>query len=164
MSKSDHLEEIKAEELSLQFQSFTADTAWTLGLIIRDSLRADHSTPTVINIALANSQQILFHACSRPGTTSDNDIWVTRKRRTVLRFGCSSYYMHHKFQGDEKAFADKYALGSTAGEYAIHGGGVPIRVRGVEGIVAIVTVSGLSQEQDHMAVVSGIKDCMAKSE
>lgn len=46
--------------------------------------------------------------------------------------------MHTKFQGDEKAFAEKFALGNRAGEYAIHGGGVPIRVRGVEGVVAVV--------------------------
>ena len=164
MNKSDQLQELKAEELSLEFSSFTADTAWTLRSTIRDRLRAHFHTPTVINITLTNSQQLLFHACTKPGTTPDNDIWVARKRKTVLRFGCSSYYMHQKFQGDEKAFADKYALGSTAGEYAIHGGGVPIRVKGVEGIVAIAIVSGLSQEQDHMAVVSGIRECIAKSD
>ena len=68
--------------------------------------------------------------------------------------------MHHKYEGDKKAFADKFSLGNSADEYAIHGGGVPIRVKGVEGIVAVAVVSGLSQEQDHAVVVSGIHHCL----
>jgi uncharacterized protein (UPF0303 family) len=74
---------------------------------------------------------------------------VARKRKTVLRWGVSSWYMHNKMQGDEKAFADKYMLGQSAGEYAIHGGGVPVRVKGVEGVVGVVVVSGLKQDEDH---------------
>jgi len=62
-----------------------------------------------------------------------------------------------KFSGDEAAFAAKYALGGGAGEYAIHGGGVPVRVRGVEGVVGVVVVSGLKQEEDHMVVVEGLR-------
>lgn len=61
--------------------------------------------------------------------------------------------MHNKFTGDEPSFAAKYGLGGDAGSYAIHGGGWPVRVRGVEGIVAVVVVSGLKQEQDHGIIV-----------
>ena len=68
--------------------------------------------------------------------------------------------MHVKFQGDEWKFAEKFALGAKAGEYAIHGGGVPIRLQGVEGVVAVVVVSGLKQEQDHMVVVEALEDCI----
>ena len=68
--------------------------------------------------------------------------------------------MHKKFGGDEATFAHKFALGPRAGEYAIHGGGVPVRVEGVEGVVAVVVVSGLKQEEDHMAVVEGMEDCI----
>jgi uncharacterized protein (UPF0303 family) len=42
-----------------------------------------------------------------------------------------------------------------AGLYAIHGGGVPIYVRGVEGLVAVVVVSGLKQHEDH-GVISDV--------
>ena len=47
-------------------------------------------------------------------------------------------------------------LGEKAGQYAIHGGGVPIRVRGVEGVVGVVVVSGLKQHEDHAVVVEGM--------
>jgi len=64
--------------------------------------------------------------------------------------------MHNKMHGDEKAFAEKYVLGETAGEYAIHGGGVPVRVTGVEGVVGVIVVSGLTQKEDHQVVVDGL--------
>jgi len=69
--------------------------------------------------------------------------------------------MGRKFGGDEKKFREKYGLGGeAAGGYAIHGGGVPVRVEGAEGVVAVVVVSGLRQEEDHMVVVEGMEDCI----
>jgi len=68
--------------------------------------------------------------------------------------------MHHKMGGREDTFREKYMLGERAGEYAIHGGGVPVRVRGVEGIVAVVVVSGLKQQEDHQIVVEALEGLM----
>lgn len=66
--------------------------------------------------------------------------------------------MGAKFKGDEVAFAAKNALtGERAGEYAIHGGAVPVFVKGVEGLVAVITVSGLAQEEDHGVVVEALR-------
>ena len=65
--------------------------------------------------------------------------------------------MHNKMHGDERIFANQYMLVQTAGEYAIHGGGVPVRVKGVEGVVAVIVVSGLKQEEDHMVVIEALQ-------
>lgn len=94
------------------------------------------------------------------GALPDFEIWVRRKKAAVLRFGMSSYLVGRKFgNGDEKLFAEKLGLGpESAGNYAIHGGGVPIRVEGVEGIVAVVVVSGLKQEEDHGVVADVIRN------
>ena len=61
------------------------------------------------------------------------------------------YLVYALFGGDEAAFRGKYGLGSSAGEYAIHG--VPIRVTSVEGVVAVVVVSWLKQHEDHAVIV-----------
>ena len=66
----------------------------------------------------------------------------------------------------EAAFVKKYSLTSSNGgvvadEYAIHGGGYPVRVRGVEGVVAVVVVSGLKQEDDHAVVAETVRDLVA---
>merc|ERR1712000_339945 len=129
------LDSIAKQEEGLILPHFTADDALEIGLSIRNRLRALTHLSAVVNISLANSNNLLFHAVSRPGVQPDNDIWVSRKRRTVLRWGVSTWFMHNKMHGDEEAFKKKYMLGETAGQYAIHGGGVPVRVTGVEGIV-----------------------------
>jgi uncharacterized protein (UPF0303 family) len=147
---------IRALEESLTLPHFTADDAWKLGASIREALLHAYS-PAVINITLANSNQLLFHTMTRSGTIPDNDLWVARKRATVLRWGCSSWLMNIKMESNEQLFREKFLLGDRAGTYAIHGGGVPIRVKGVEGVVAVAVVSGLKQEDDHMAVVEALQ-------
>ncbi|PPJ52816.1 hypothetical protein CBER1_11300 [Cercospora berteroae] len=151
------LEEIAALDNALVFPTFTAQTAWVLGSLLRTRL-LDFAKPTVIDISLAHGNHCLFHAVTHSGTAPDNDSWVARKRNTVLRFGSSTWFMHNKFQGDEPAFAAKFGLGPQAGDYAIHGGGFPVRVQGVEGIVAVIVVSGLKQEQDHGIIVQTVSD------
>ncbi|KAF8190416.1 hypothetical protein K438DRAFT_1592335 [Mycena galopus ATCC 62051] len=155
------LESISAIESALVFPSFTAETAWELGNALRARL-LDFPTPAVVNIALANNDQLLFHAVTRSGGTyPDNDLWVARKRKTVLRWGKSSWYMHIKFDlqvpNPEDAFKARYMLGETAGQYAIHGGGFPVRVKGVEGVVGAIVVSGLKQEWDHQVIVETVE-------
>jgi uncharacterized protein (UPF0303 family) len=151
------LESISRIDASLVFEHFTTNDAWELGSALRNRLMA-FPIPVVINISLANQNQTLFHTCTHPGVMPDNDSWVSRKRKTVLRWGCSTWYMHCKFGGDEVAFREKYGLGNNAGDYAIHGGGVPIRVTGVEGVVAVVVVSGLKQDEDHGVIVEVIRE------
>ena len=154
---------IAALDNSLTFSSFTSETAWALGSLLRARL-AQFTTPCVISIALANNQQQLFYTATRSGTVPDSDHWVSRKRKTVLRFGSSTWFMHNKFQGDEQAFAAKFGLGPNAGDYAIHGGGWPVRVKGVEGIVAVIVVSGLKQQEDHQIIVQTVADYLESVE
>lgn len=114
-----------------------------------------------MNITLANSTQLLFHCASGRGTLPDNDTWVARKRAAVLRWGASTWALHNKYRGDEGAFAAKFGLGERAGEYAIHGGGFPVRVKDVEGIVGVIVVSGLSMQEDHEVIVEVLEEYLA---
>ncbi|KAF5962303.1 hypothetical protein FBULB1_14315 [Fusarium bulbicola] len=155
------LEELKADCDSFTFTSFTTDDAFVLGNLLYARLYpyAVKGKPTVISIALANTSQVVFQTVTGPGTAPDNEQWVRRKRNTVLRFGNSTWFMHNKFKGDEVAFAAKYGIAdSNKGDYAIHGGAIPIRVQGVEGIVAVVVVSGLKQDEDHGVIADVIKN------
>jgi uncharacterized protein (UPF0303 family) len=72
-----------------------------------------------------------------------------RARKAVLKYLTCSFALivfhgFESFNGNERAFAEKYAW-QDACEYAIHGGGVPPRVHRIEGVVGIIVVSGLSQ-------------------
>ncbi|QGI63008.1 hypothetical protein CEK26_006963 [Fusarium fujikuroi] len=155
------LEELKADCDSFTFTSFTTEDAFVLGNLLYARLYpyAVKGKPTVISIALANTSQVVYQTVTGPGTAPDNEQWVRRKRNTVLRFGNSTWFMHNKFKGDEVAFAAKYGIAdSNKGDYAIHGGAIPIRVQGVEGIVAVVVVSGLKQDEDHGVIADVIKN------
>ncbi|KAF1958595.1 hypothetical protein CC80DRAFT_591538 [Byssothecium circinans] len=152
------LETLAKQQDELILPHFTAEDAFNLGVSIRKHITTLYPTaPCVVNIAHANSDALLFHCTTAAGVQPDNDQWVARKRRTVKRWGQSSWYMGRKFDGDEEIFARKFVLGEQAGDYAIHGGAVPVRVKGVEGTVAVVVVSGLRQEDDHMVVVEGLR-------
>ncbi|OLN87917.1 UPF0303 protein [Colletotrichum chlorophyti] len=148
---------------SFTLASFTSEDAWELGHLLHARLlpfALVNGKPTVISIALANSGgQALFQTAVGPGTLPDNETWVQRKRNSVLRWGASTWLLHNKFKGDEAAFAARFGMSTEqASKYAIHGGGVPIRVQGVEGVVAVVVVSGLQQAQDHGVIVDVIKN------
>ncbi|KAK4496699.1 hypothetical protein PRZ48_012682 [Zasmidium cellare] len=156
-------DEIITEEQSLTLPHFTSDDAFALGTALRTRLRQVTDRPAVINIVLANNQQLLFHATSRPGTVPENDNWVLRKRNLVLRFGFSTWAAHVVFEGNEEKFKERFQLGEKAGDYAIHGGGVPLRVKGVEGPVGAIVVSGLAQEEDHEVIVECLQAFLAST-
>lgn len=76
-----------------------------------------------------------------------------------MRFGVPSYALHVKYGGDEVKFRTTFGMGAEeAGAYAIHGGAVPIKIKGVEAIVAVVVVSGLKQDEDHGVIVEVLGD------
>ncbi|KAI9926779.1 hypothetical protein ASPWEDRAFT_177210 [Aspergillus wentii DTO 134E9] len=161
---------------SVIFPSFTSTTAWSLGLALRSrilSLPSEQRKPAIISIALTGGAEphVVFQCATEPGTVPDNDVWVRRKRNVVLRWGVSSWLMRNKTLVStgaapaevETAFVRKFALRSSSGganadDYAIHGGAFPIRVKGVDGVVGVIVVSGLKQEHDHQVVVDVVQD------
>lgn len=60
----------------------------------------------------------------------------------------------------QAALRDRFEL-ADASVYACHGGGFPVRVKNVEGIVGVIVVSGLKQEDDHNVIVEGIQKYLA---
>ncbi|XXG99263.1 hypothetical protein Hte_005600 [Hypoxylon texense] len=151
---------VRASCDSFLLESFTVEDAWELGHLLYARLLpfAAASRPALVSVALANSRHVLFQCAVGAGTAPDNELWVQRKRDTVLRFGTSTWLQHCKYAGDEEAFRAKFGMSPAQAEnYAIHGGGVPIRVKGVEGIVAVVVVSGLKQHEDHGVIVDVIR-------
>lgn len=113
----------------------------------------------MVSITSSNTDQILFQAAVGSGTLPDNELWVRRKRASVLRWGCATWLLQCKYKGDEEAFRAKFGMSQEqAGRYAIHGGGVPVKVDGAEGVVAVVVVSGLKQHEDHAVIFDVVKE------
>jgi uncharacterized protein (UPF0303 family) len=145
--------ELEAEAATLVLGTFTEADALRLGRILTDLALAER-LPVVIDIRTPD--RTLYHA-GLPGSAPLNDLWARRKSNTALRFHEASLLVgaRHRAKGETLA---KHGLDSA--DHADHGGAVPIRVNGA-GVVAVATVSGLPQVEDHRLVVRGIRALIA---
>jgi uncharacterized protein (UPF0303 family) len=145
--------ELEAEAKGLVMAAFGEAEALALGRILTDMALAE-GLPVVIDIRTPD--RTLFHA-GLPGSAPLNDLWARRKSAVALTFHEASLLVgaRHREKGETLA---KHGL--DLADHADHGGAVPIRVAGV-GVVAVATVSGLPQVEDHKLVVRGIRALMA---
>lgn len=143
------IEALEAEAAALVLPAFSEETALRLGLDLVEFARAD-GLPVVINVRTAD--RTLFHA-ALPGSSPENDAWARRKSNVALHFHAPSLLVGARLRAKERTLADQ---GLPATDYAAHGGAVPIRVQGT-GVVAVVTVSGLPQVEDHRLVVQALR-------
>lgn len=141
------LDALAAQEDELTLPSLTEDTAYEIGTSAADAAR-ERRLP--ISIGLWRGEHQLFH-CGLAGSTRDNDVWLRRKGRVVMRFERSSIYLARLCFDEGVTLADRFALPAT--EYAAAGGAFPLRVAGA-GVVGWFGVSGLPQLEDHEFVVS----------
>lgn len=149
MSLDDDIAAIAAQEAALQLDRFDEDAAFRLGCLIREEA-ARRATPCAIDIR--TPARILF-AATMPGTAPDNADWIRRKSNLVLRVHRSSYGFGRELERKGRSLGPE--LGLPLADYASHGGGFPIHVRG-SGIVACLTVSGLPQREDHRLAAWGL--------
>ena len=148
------LAELEAEFSGLTLARFDELASLRLGHILVDLALAEE-LPVVIDIRTAD--RTLFHA-GLPGSTPLNDRWARRKSNTALLFQMPTLLVSRRLAAKEEGLA-RHGLSSD--DYAEAGGAVPIRVAGV-GVVAVATVSGLPQVEDHKLVVRGIRALLAE--
>ena len=152
MSTSLTIAMIEEEESLLVLPRFDAETALQLGLILVDLAIG---RPVVINIRNAN--RTFFHV-ALPGSQANNDNWARRKSNTALMMGRASMLVGLKYLERKRSLGTD---GLPDADYADHGGAVPVKVHGV-GMVAVCTVSGLPQEDDHRLIIQGLQVLQAR--
>lgn len=147
------LAEIEAEFAGLALPMFDETAALRLGEILVDLALAE-DLAVVVNIRTPD--RTLFHA-ALPGSAPLNDLWARRKSNTALAFQLPSLLVGQRNRAKGETL-DRHGLPGT--DYSDSGGAVPIRVPGV-GVVAVATVSGLPQVEDHKLVVRGLRALLA---
>lgn len=153
MEKINYEEQLKQlinQEETLQFSAFNNITALEIGL---DILNSSKSLNRPITIDISKNRQQIFHY-SFEGTSPDNDQWIIRKNNIVNRFNRSSYYISTRLKALDMTIEEKYNLSSS--DYAPYGGAFPIIIKDV-GVIGTISVSGLTQEEDHNLVVDAIR-------
>ena len=146
---NDRTAELVAHETRFVLDSFDHPAAWRLGtLMVERALRED----AAIIVDIRKPSMVLFRS-ALAGTTAENEAWLERKARTVFRFETSTALLAARFaaQGVDPLTAEWF----DTKRFTNAGGSFPLRVRGV-GVVAAVTVSGLTSDEDHDFVIDSL--------
>ena len=147
-----NIQSLEAEANRLVLPRFTEAQALRLGAIL---VELAAGLGVVINIR--NAHRTFFHA-ALPGSQANNDNWARRKSNTALVMGRASMLVGLRNAERKRSLASE---GLSEADHADHGGAVPVRVTGV-GMVAVATVSGLPQEDDHRLVIKGLEALLAE--
>lgn len=142
------LESILADERRLQFDDFTNAEGIKLGLALLNAAQT-RSLIVAVEVQLINGLSV-FHG-ALDGAQPLFDEFAARKVRTVVRWQHASLFLSRTLARSGRSFVEEFGI-EEGTAYTRFGGGFPIAVRGA-GIVGAVSVSGLSEEEDHRLVI-----------
>ena len=145
------IETTMQQERLLRFDRFTNKDAWNLGaFIVRRAEEKD--VAMAVSIRKLNGN-IVFQHCS-DGTTMNNENWIRRKFNTVLLTeGCSLRAWASSIIKNQ----DLAAQGLDSKDYALCGGGFPIKLKTGEMVAALI-VSNLPHLEDHAFLIDALCD------
>lgn len=94
------------QEKCLQFDHFTADTAFLLGSRLKEAAEAWQGA-VAIDIQIAGEPLFFF---AMPGTSPDNQNWIRRKRNVTAHFHQNSYAVGLRLQQQQTTIIAQYGL------------------------------------------------------
>ena len=143
------------EEQILTLPSLDLAGALKIGEIVK-SLGFARNLPIATEVRL--SDWIVYHV-SLPGSTPENDWWMSRKARTVMLKHHST--MYERVSAEERG-VDWHKENNLSDEtHAIHGGGLPLITK-KDGFVGVLLISGLPQVEDHLLGVEVLTEFLAR--
>lgn len=146
MNIDQDLERMAQQERRLCLTHFDNAVAWELGTRLRARCEA---VGVNLTIEIRHAGETVFFF-AMPGTQPENADWARRKRNTVELLQRSSYAVGRSLE--KEGFSLEQDSRLPVRDYAVHGGGFPIRV--IHGnCVGAVAVSGAPQRRDHAIVV-----------
>lgn len=149
MGLREDLGRVALQERELQFERLDAQTVWELGSKLR-TMAVDRNLPVTIDVRRFG--QPLFYTALE-GTNPDNAEWVRRKCNVVARIHRSSYAVQLDLKVRNETLL--HECGLPVADYIEAGGSFPLSVAGV-GVVGSITVSGLTDREDHELVVEAL--------
>ena len=150
------IDTVKQQELDLRFDSFSNDDAFELGKHFVQKIK-DDGIEMAVQIKKVNGNTLFSYFSD--GTNLMNENWMKRKFKTVLMNERSSYLMwaFNEMGGrGQDLIKDVEILGIDPKEYALCGGGFPVKLKTGE-MVAVILASNLPHEKDHKFIVEGLE-------
>ena len=155
MTGRELLDELEAQESRLVFDRFDEDTAWELGVALREAALAAGCRSRSRSAATASDSS----TPRLPGSSADNDGWLARKSAVVDRYGRSSLRVGEQFRVDGGSFDEDSRLDPS--DCSPHTGARSRSSCAGTGCIGTVAVSGLPQLEDHRLVVETLEAFLA---
>lgn len=142
---------LEEQEQKLRFAHFTHKDALDLGLYMINRAK---ELETCVSVAVRSAEGAVLFQHLPDGTEKNNENWMRRKANTVLLMGCSSLRARYNLERAKETLEDH---GLSSADYALCGGGFPVRL--LDGTLAgAVTVSNLFHISDHEFVTGSLRE------
>jgi len=143
------------EEAVLILPSLTNLDAVEIGQIATE-IGIERKLPIAVEVRIGD--WIIYHV-SLPGSTPENDWWISRKARVVMLKHHST--MYERVSAEERG-VDWHKENNLLDEtHAIHGGGLPLITKD-DGFAGVLLISGLPQVEDHLLGVEVLTEFLAR--
>lgn len=143
--------QVRQQEETLVFDHFSNKDAWELGQFMVKKVY-EKGIDLAICIKKRNGNIIFQYMTEKANLL--NQYWMERKFKTVNLLERSSFGSWAEYNVKGRELADDRL---SENEYALCGGGFPIRVKSGE-IVAVLLTSNLPHEMDHDFMIECLKE------
>jgi uncharacterized protein (UPF0303 family) len=135
----------------IEIEKFSNEIGLEMGLAIVN-LAKERNQNIAVQIERLNQTIFLYVGNGLP---VDKHNWLRRKANIAKHFEESSLSIKQDLLQGEMTLEDTFALDKK--EYLAKGGAIPIFVKNA-GMVAVVSVSGLRDEEDHQLIMDAFND------
>jgi len=142
------------QEDELKWGYFTHAHALMLGMGLLDQRAKKHTDPIAIEITLNG---LVVYRYFQDGALPDSALWLQRKRNSVELMHMSSLRFGFWLEKNDETLESRKL---PVNDYAVGGGGFPIRIEGT-GVVGSICVSGCADSiDDHQLIIDAMRDVM----
>ena len=142
---------LNQQEDMLKFDTFTNKEAFELGTRMAQKV---YDAGQSLAIGIFNVAGMAVYQHVTPGATVNNTLWMRRKFNTVMNRERSSLWFTVT---SEMRGKDLAAHVLDTNDYALVGGGFPIRLKNGE-LVAVAVVSAFPHYEDHQSIVVALAE------
>ncbi|MBQ8506889.1 MAG: heme-binding protein [Clostridia bacterium] len=147
--KPEWLDILRRQEEMLRFESFTAEDALALGLIMARLAKEKYKKSAAFRIIVGG--HIAF-SYLMDGTTSNNDWWMDKKLNTCRITGVSSILSLVEVAEGARAMEPEFEIED---DFALCGGCFPIRNRAGK-LLGYTLCSGMPHWMDHQLMMDAL--------
>lgn len=135
----------------IELDSFSNQTAMDMGISIIN-LAKKRKQQIAVEISRLNHTVFLY---VEEGLPADKLNWLRRKANVAKRFEESSLSVKNDLLEGQMTLDKTFGLNEK--DFLANGGAIPVFVKGA-GMIAIITVSGLHDEEDHQIIIDALKE------